>query len=323
MLNSESRMSRGPNGATLRRMIRPSVLRRTTACAAVAGLALGVPDPGVQAQPPAAFAWPNGARAALSLSFDDARESQVEVGLPLFDELKARVTFYVVSGRVQEDPAGWKRAAAAGHEIGSHTRRHPCSGNFPWSRDKALEEYDLDAMRDELATAGTEIEKALGVTPATFAYPCGQTFVGRGRQTRSYVPVVADLFLAGRGWLDEAPNDPGYVDLAQVYGVSMDDQEFEALEPILTQTLEEGAWLVLAGHDIGTGPGRQVTRVTAIRDVIAWARKQSPGVWVDTVAAVASHVQRGRAGSAAAGPVVLGRFRATGPERAGVHTGRR
>lgn len=271
---------------------------------ATAVLSLGLAAPRLSAQAPVTrFQWPGNARAALSLSFDDARRSQVEVGLPLFEELRARATFYVVSARAREEPAGWRRAVAAGHEIGSHSRRHPCSGNFPWSRDKALETYDLDAMRQELVAANAEIEAALGIRPTTFAYPCGQTFVGRGRQARSYVPVVADLFLAGRGWLDEAPNDPGYVDLAQVYGVSMDDQDFDALEPILAQTLEQGAWLVLAGHDIGTGPGRQVTRVAAIRSVIEWARAQSPPVWVDTVAAVARHVKGGREAPGGTGPV--------------------
>ncbi|HXI40557.1 MAG TPA: hypothetical protein VNH83_11290, partial [Bryobacteraceae bacterium] len=32
-----------------------------------------------------AFHWPDGKRVAVSLSFDDARASQVDVGIPLFD----------------------------------------------------------------------------------------------------------------------------------------------------------------------------------------------------------------------------------------------
>ena len=81
-------------------------------------------------------------------------------------------------------------------------------------------------MRDELIEANRRIATLLGVTPRTFAYPCGQTFVGRGPGTQSYVPVVADLFLAGRGWRDEASNDPAFVDLAQTLGVEMDDRDF-------------------------------------------------------------------------------------------------
>ncbi|MCU1274750.1 MAG: hypothetical protein JWO48_2181, partial [Bryobacterales bacterium] len=33
-----------------------------------------------------AFHWPESKRVAVSLSFDDARASQVDVGVPLFDK---------------------------------------------------------------------------------------------------------------------------------------------------------------------------------------------------------------------------------------------
>ena len=39
-----------------------------------------------------AFPWPDGARAAVSLTFDDARPSQVDVGLPVFDRHGVKVT---------------------------------------------------------------------------------------------------------------------------------------------------------------------------------------------------------------------------------------
>ena len=47
-----------------------------------------------------AFAWPDGKRAAISLTFDDARESQVTSGVPLFGEYGIRVTFYLSPGNI-------------------------------------------------------------------------------------------------------------------------------------------------------------------------------------------------------------------------------
>src|SRR2546422_8938664 len=41
------------------------------------------------------FPWPGGARAAVSLPFDDARPSQVAVGLPIFDRHGVKVTFFL------------------------------------------------------------------------------------------------------------------------------------------------------------------------------------------------------------------------------------
>ena len=208
---------------------------------------------------------------ALSLSFDDGRESQVTQGLPVFARHGVKVTLFVVPSAVEPKLNEWKRAVAAGHEIGNHSLTHSCSGNFPFSRQKALEDLSIPRMRDELIEANRRITTLLGVTPRTFAYPCGQTFVGRGKNTQSYVPVVAELFLAGRGWLDEAANDPAFVDLAQTLGVEMDGKDFAQIRPLLDDARARGAWLVLAGHDIGN-EGRQTTRVAMLDELLPYAK---------------------------------------------------
>jgi peptidoglycan-N-acetylglucosamine deacetylase len=246
-----------------------------------------------QGAPPMAppMAWPGGARMALSLSFDDGRESQVTAGLQVFARHGAKVTLFVVPSAVERRLDGWKQAVAAGHEIGNHSLTHSCSGNFPFSRQKALEEHSVRRMREELVTANARIAELLGVTPRTFAYPCGQTFVGRGRATQSYVPVIAELFLAGRGWMDEAANDPSYVDLAQTTGVEMDGKDFAQITPLLDDARKAGAWLVLAGHEIGAG-GRQTTRIAMLDELLAYAKDPANGIWLATVAEAADLVAK-------------------------------
>ncbi|HZA33981.1 MAG TPA: polysaccharide deacetylase family protein, partial [Vicinamibacterales bacterium] len=101
--------------------------------------------PPATAGPP--FPWPRGMRAAVSLSFDDARDSQLDVGIPLFATRATHVTFYLTANNIGARAAEWRKAAALGHELGNHTTTHPCSGNFAWSRDRALEEYTLDRIR--------------------------------------------------------------------------------------------------------------------------------------------------------------------------------
>ncbi|NQT50540.1 polysaccharide deacetylase family protein, partial [bacterium] len=98
----------------------------------------------------ASFAWPEGQRAALSLTFDDARLSQVDRGIPILDSHGAKGTFYVSPGSARQRLEGWRAAVAAGHEIANHSLNHPCSGNFPFAREKALENYTLDEMEREL-----------------------------------------------------------------------------------------------------------------------------------------------------------------------------
>jgi peptidoglycan/xylan/chitin deacetylase (PgdA/CDA1 family) len=261
---------------------------------------------------PDTFPWPGGARAALSLSFDDARQSQVDTGLAVLDAHGVKVTFFVVPGAVEERLEGWKRAVSAGHEIGNHSLIHPCSGNFAFARHKALEGYTYKRMRRELRDASARVKALLGVTPQAFAYPCGQTFVGSGRRTRSYVPAVAEMFVAGRGWRAEVPHDPRAGDLAQVMGVEMDGKDFEEIRPLLDQARETGGWLVLGGHEIGEG-GRQTTRVAMLRQLLPYVLDGANGFWVAPVGTVARHVRgsqrrihsgasgRGRSANARAG----------------------
>ena len=162
------------------------------------------------------FVWPEGKRAAISVTFDDGRDSQLDVAMPILNRYGIKATFYVVSPFIQSRIGDWKKAVLAGHEIGNHTMRHPGSGNFFWAKNKALEDYTLSQMAKELDEANMVALAILGIVPQTYAYTCGQKFVGRGQDVKSYVPLVAQRFIAGRGWLDEAPNDPSFCDLAQV-----------------------------------------------------------------------------------------------------------
>jgi len=245
------------------------------------------PDQGTA---PAAFAWPQGKRAAVSLSFDDARASQLDVGIPILNEYGVKATFYVSMENAEKRVDGWKAVAAAGHEIGNHSMRHPCTGNFPWSRQKALEDYTLAQMAAELDQASSKIEGLLGVHPVTYAYPCGMKYVGRGERARSYVPLVAERFLAGRGWRDEGANDPAFCDPAQLMTIEFDGLTFEQLKTLVDETAKNGFWLVLCGHDVGPG-GRQTTRGDTLRAFCEYAGDPANGLWVDTVADVARYVR--------------------------------
>jgi hypothetical protein len=239
------------------------------------------------------FPWPEGKRVAVSFSFDDARASQVDVGLPLFEKNRVKVTFYVNPRSMQKRLDGWKKAAAAGHEIGNHSNNHPCTVNFPFSARNALENYTIPLMEKELEGANVDIEKLVGVKPVTFAFPCGQKFVGRGAGVSSYVPLVAKLFLAGRGFRDEGPNDPAACDFAQLMGVESDGLTFEQMKSQAAAAAAWGAWLVYAGHEIGTG-GRQTTLAPALEEFFRYARDPANGVWLDTVQTIAEYVKSHR-----------------------------
>jgi peptidoglycan/xylan/chitin deacetylase (PgdA/CDA1 family) len=240
------------------------------------------------------FHWPTGKRVAVSFSFDDARASQIDVGVPLFDKYGAKVTFFVNPPNMVQRLDGWKAAAAKGYEIGNHSRTHPCTGNFTWSRKNDLEDYTLAKMAEEMDSANAETERMVGVKPETFAYPCGQKFVGRGVDTRSYVPLVAQKFLAGRGFMDEAANSPTFCDSAQLLGVDSDGMSFEEMKKAVLAAEKEGGWLVFAGHEIG-GIAFQTTRTDSLEQFVKYAQDPANGIWLDTVKTVARYIQAQRA----------------------------
>ena len=245
------------------------------------------------------FHWPQGKRAAISLTFDDARYSQITRGLPILDKYGTKATFFVSIKPMEEHADAWKAAAANGHEIGNHSLVHACSGNFPFSRDKALEDYTLDQMRSEIRQASDTIESLLDVKPVSFAYPCGQKYVGRGRDFKSYVPVIAEEFLTGRGWMDEWANDPAFCDMANLMGVELDGKTFEQVRQLMDRTLADGGWLVFAGHEIGDG-GRQTTLAPTLEALCKYAQDPANGIWLDSVETIARYVLEQRSAVASA-----------------------
>jgi hypothetical protein len=235
------------------------------------------------------FRWPEGKRAAISLTFDDARLSQVDRGIPILDEYGMKATFYVSIKSLEKRLEAWKATVANDHEIGNHSLVHPCSGNFPFIRDRELENYTLDQMRSELQQASDKIEDLLGVRPVSFAYPCGQQYVGRGRNLRSYIPIVAEEFLTGRGWMNEWANDPTFCDMANLMGVELDGRSFEEVRQVMDRVLKDGGWLVFAGHEIGDD-GRQTTLATTLRALCEYAQDPANGIWLDSVETISRYI---------------------------------
>ncbi len=237
------------------------------------------------------FEWPKGKRVAVSLSFDDARTSQVDRGLDLLAKYGAKATFFVEPRNVEPRLAGWKRAVAEGHEIANHSTTHPCTGNYAFSRNNALENYSLEMMARDIDGANAEIERLLGVKPVTFAYPCGLKFVGRGLDVRSYVPLVAERFLVGRGYMDEAANAPAFCDLPNALGTPFDDTTFARMKELVENAAKDGRWVTFVGHEIGDA-AFQTTDTGALEQLIQYAQDPANGVWLDTVANIGKYVKQ-------------------------------
>lgn len=241
-----------------------------------------------------AFPWPEGKRCALSLTFDDARFSQADKGIPLLNRYGIKATFYISPHRTEERLDVWMQAIERGHEIGNHSMTHPCTGNYSFSSDNALEEYDLGKIAQDIDDATRYISEQFNINPKSFAYPCGQKFVGRGKNTKSYVPLVAQRFLTGRGWLNEDSNDPWLCDGAQLLAMESDGKSFEQLKLLLDKAAKEGRWLILAGHEMDE-QGRQTTHLLTLESLCRYISEPENGIWVETVSTIYEFILEQRA----------------------------
>src|SRR5688500_17961609 len=145
-------------------------------------------------------------------------------------------------------------------------------------------------MRNQLVECNKRIDELLHVKAEVFAYPCGQKYIGKGVDTKSYVPLVAEMFLTGRGWLDEAPNDPLYDNFAQLTGMEMDGKNFDQILPLLEEAKSNRQWLVLAGHEMGDS-GVQTTRLAMLKQLIEYAQNPANGIWIKPVGTVAKYIK--------------------------------
>ena len=239
------------------------------------------------------FQWPQGKKMGLSLTFDDARLSQIDKGIPLLDKYGVKGTFYLSPDNMIQRLDGWKKAASNGHDIGNHSLVHPCTGNFDWSRGKALENYTLQGMDMELDSSNNILKAALGVRPLSFAFPCGQTFTGRGNMTRSYVPVISAKFESGRLWRSEGPNEPAFCDMSQLTGIEMDGKSFEEIKALIESAKSTGKWLILAGHEMNES-GVQTSLLPTIEAVCKYALDPANGIWIDNVHNIAAYIKEKR-----------------------------
>lgn len=233
------------------------------------------------------FPWPQGKKMAISLTFDDARTTNPTKGTSLLNEYDVDATFYIVPSNVRKNLPAWKAAVEAGHEMANHSYHHPCSGNFGWARP--LEDYTVDKMRDELIEANNAIEELLGVKPVSYAYPCGQTTIGRGMNSQSFIPLISEMFVTGRLWLSEAPVDPWYCDMAALTGMKMDNSEFDEILPLIESATKKGQWLILAGHETEDS-GNQTTYLSMLRKLCEYANDPANGIWIAPVGTIAEYV---------------------------------
>lgn len=157
------------------------------------------------------FTWPGGGSLAVSLSYDDALNSQLDNVIPALDKHNFKASFYVVvnspvmNARLDE----WRAAANNGHELGNHSVYHPCRASLPnkdWVKaHHNLDHYSVAQMIEELEVANTFLKAIDGQSERTYTLPCGDMVIGADVSSRQqYLSQLNELFTAVKGEGDDA-----------------------------------------------------------------------------------------------------------------------
>lgn len=230
-----------------------------------------------------AQAWPGGAKAAVSLAYDDALDSQLDIAIPALDQHGLKGSFYLqlsnpaVEKRIEE----WRAAARRGHELGNHTLFHQCSRSQPdraWVQaNRDLDSTSVEQMRDQIAVANTMLYAIDGQRERTFTTPCGESLAAG----RNYLPSVAAWFVgvktgSGSGVIASMENlDPHAVPVLAPVGLSG-----AQLIAIVQQAAERGTMANFTFH--GVGGDYLTTSAAAHEELLSYLAAHRDIYWTAT-----------------------------------------
>jgi len=263
---------------------------RALACSFAAAWAVPV----AAADAPRPFAWPEGEKAAVVLTYDDGVDVHLDHVAPDLDAVGLVGTFFVPghSESLVKRLPEWRALAEHGHELGNHAIFHPClrspaSGpERQWVKPEyALESYTVERIRSEVSAMSTTLLAVDGETVRTFAYNCGDTTAGG----ESYVDALRPLFLAARAGEDRIVADPRALDPMLVPSWMVQGVTGEEMIAFVRKAVDASGMAVFMFHGVGGGHSIDVSR-EAHRQLLAWLAAHRRTVWTGTFRSVMTHV---------------------------------
>lgn len=229
------------------------------------------------------FSWPKGQKAAVSLSYDDSLNSQLDYAVPALNANNIKASFYlmlsspVVGERLEE----WRAVAAQGHELGNHTIYHACSKTQPGT-DWVLPYNDMDKrvvqqMRDEIVVSNAFLKAIDGKEVRTMAPPCGHTQTLDG----DYIPAILGDFVAIKGAEKGYPN--GFI----AYALP-DGQSGKELIDFVKTSAKGGGVVNIIFH--GVGGDHLSVSASAHKELVEFLANNRETYWTDTYLNIMSHL---------------------------------
>jgi len=238
-----------------------------------------------------AQSW-NGKQCAVSLTYDDAIDIDLDNVVPALDSLGLKGTFYiigsspVVTNRIPE----WRKAAMNGHELGNHTSFHPCNskGRSFVTPETDLSLYTLKRIHSDALMTNTLLSAIDGKTERTFAFPCGDRKIG----DTLYYEGMKQHFVAARG-VTGGSKTAANVDLSDINCYMINGQSAEYMINLVKKAQQEHTLVVFLFHGVGGGHGLNVARGEHTK-LLQYLKSQEKDVWIAPMVDVARFVQAQR-----------------------------
>lgn len=223
-------------------------------------------------------AWPEGIRAAVSLSYDGALPCHVETVLPQLEAAGFRGTFYGDGVGLLARAREWRSAADRGHEIGNGAL---LSAACP---DGSLPGWTLAMIEEDLELTHALLNEMFGSWDHSVAFPCG---VPRCNCNEDYREVVHAQGWVARGGQDGL-NNPRSCDLGYLARIVADELTGCELAGLVETAAAKGAWLILAFHGVGVG---DLAVDSAAHLELLQTLRSRDDLWVDPIAAIAARLR--------------------------------
>jgi peptidoglycan-N-acetylglucosamine deacetylase len=241
--------------------------------------------------------WPGGREAAVSLTFDDGIDSDLDHVGPILKKHHLHGTFFVNTGREpwKQRKAQWKRLAEEGNEIGNHTVNHPCllTEITPHSQD-----YTPERMESEIRDAANDITQFLNLRRGlTFAYPCGNMSFGKpgdeAKNSALFMDYVAKYHFGARSVGAGGPEDPDQLNVLDIGTLpSTAGKDFLALVDMAEPAIRQNGWGTYCFHGVG---GDWLAITPEALDELAGYLEKHAEIWTATFGDVLRYTQERRA----------------------------
>lgn len=242
------------------------------------------------------FSWPNGAKAAVCLTYDDGLPSHIHTVGPMLKRYKFKATFYptLAAPSIQEDMAKWRRLAKQGHELGNHSLYHPCrksQADMDWVPDwYDMDKYSLAQMLGEISLANHFLQALDGKTSRTFAYPCGHHEVD-GQDFKASLSAYATAARDASELQSEIPTIQR-LDLYDIPSWAPNGHQGQDLINYIDQIIAKQSLSTFTFH--GIGAEHMTVSIEAHEALLKYLDQHRKEIWVTTVKEATDYLRKKR-----------------------------